>query len=90
MVRESAVEYMNSYIIAPIADDSTESGESGLEYDISSFVNHSGGANGADSYWDDIGREFGMTTNRHYWTGETTPRGNVEIPVDSPDIEEGR
>ena len=31
-----------------------------------SFINHSGGAYGGDTYWDLIGREFGVTNHKHY------------------------
>ena len=34
--------------------------------DLSSVVNHSGGAYGGDTFWDIIGREFGVTEHRHY------------------------
>ena len=30
------------------------------------FVNHSGGAYGGDTFWDLIGREFGVVQHRHY------------------------
>ena len=30
------------------------------------FTNHSGGAYGGDTYWDLIGREFGVTNHKHY------------------------
>jgi nucleoside-triphosphatase THEP1 len=30
------------------------------------FTNHSGGAYGGDTFWDLIGREFGVTNHRHY------------------------
>jgi hypothetical protein len=30
------------------------------------FVNHSGGAYGGDTFWDIIGREFGVVQHRHY------------------------
>jgi len=30
------------------------------------YVNHSGGAYGGDTFWDLIGREFGVTQHRHY------------------------
>lgn len=43
------------------------------------YVNHSGGANGSDSYWDQIGKEFGVTDHRHYWHATRTPAGNVEL-----------
>lgn len=32
----------------------------------SEYTNHSGGAYGGDTYWDIIGREFGVTDQRHY------------------------
>jgi len=30
------------------------------------FTNHSGGAYGGDTYWDIIGREYGVTNHKHY------------------------
>jgi len=45
----------------------------------SEYTNHSGGAIGADSAWDSIGREFGVTDHRHYYYGSKTPKGNVEL-----------
>lgn len=32
----------------------------------SEFTNHSGGAYGGDTMWDQIGREFGVTEHKHY------------------------
>jgi hypothetical protein len=32
----------------------------------SDFTNHSGGAYGGDTFWDIIGREFGVTKHKHY------------------------
>lgn len=32
----------------------------------SKYVNHSGGAEGSDKAWDEIGRSFGVTDHRHY------------------------
>ncbi len=46
---------------------------------LTSYTNHSGGAIGADTVWDNIGKQFGMVTNRHYWMNNKTPNGNVEI-----------
>lgn len=43
------------------------------------FTNHSGGAVGADSQWDIVGREFGVTKHNHYYHGEKTPKGNTKI-----------
>lgn len=47
------------------------------------YTNHSGGAEGSDTQWDKIGKEFGMVNNKHYYTGEKGPKnaplGNVDI-----------
>ena len=32
----------------------------------SNFINHTGGAYGADTAWDLVGREFGVTNHKHY------------------------
>ncbi len=54
---------------------------------LSGFINHSGGAIGADSYWGHIGEQYGVVSN-HYYYGEKTPEGNFEISEE--DYEEGR
>ena len=51
------------------------------------YTNHSGGANGADSYWQNIGEKYGVKTNAYY-SGEKTPQGNIEISKE--DYDEGR
>lgn len=60
-----------------------ESPEITVEQGLTSFetfVNHSGGAAGADSMWDEIGKEFGMINNRHYHAmNEKTPKGNIPL-----------
>ena len=33
---------------------------------LSTYTNHSGGAYGGDTFWDIIGREFGVTKHKHY------------------------
>ena len=62
------------------------------ENNPSEYTNHSGGASGADSIWDKIGREFGVINHRHYYQGERSehnaPFGNIEITTE--DYEEGR
>lgn len=58
-----------------------------LVNDISQFVNHSGGALGADSEWDNIGKRYGMVNNNHYYHGSKTPKGNVQIS--DQQLEEG-
>ena len=56
------------------------------------YVLHSGGANGADTVWGQIGEEFGIpnTPDRqmHYYNEQKTPKGNVQISRE--DYEEGR
>jgi hypothetical protein len=41
------------------------------------YTNHSGGAVGADSKFDEIGKEFGQLNHQHYYYGSKTPLGNV-------------
>lgn len=50
------------------------------------YINHSGGATGADYEWDRQGEPYGVVS-RHYWHGRRTPCGNVEISHE--DFEEG-
>lgn len=45
----------------------------------SEFTNYSGGADGADSTWDIVGRKFGVVNHKHFYYGEKTPKGNFEI-----------
>lgn len=54
---------------------------------LEGYVNHSGGAVGADSYWGHIGEQYGVVSN-HYYYGERTPEGNFEIS--NEDYAEGR
>lgn len=51
------------------------------------YTNHSGGAIGSDSYWDEIGQQYGVQSN-HYYHGQKTPKGNVEITEEQ--FEEGK
>jgi len=55
---------------------------------LEGFTNHSGGANGADTSWDVIGRSYGMTRNNHYYHEEKTPIGNKQIS--ESDLNEGK
>ena len=48
----------------------------------------SGGANGADTVWGEIAKEFGITDQNHWYYQEKTPNGNKEIS--QQDYEEGR
>jgi hypothetical protein len=60
----------------PTTQPSTKASD---QNNMNEFVNHSGGALGADTAWDTIGKEFGMINNQHYWMNNKTPKGNVEI-----------
>lgn len=51
-----------SKVVATPAPDDTPAPSFGLD----SYVNHSGGAYGADTEWDLIGRAYGVTDHRHY------------------------
>lgn len=43
------------------------------------IINHSGGAIGSDSYWDSIGRKFGVKNHVHYY-----PKGNKNFRGNKP------
>lgn len=68
-------EYMNSKLLE-IGINNAETktaGQAAAGVNIASMseiTNHSGGAYGADTYWDQIGREFGVTSHMHYRDGE--------------------
>lgn len=51
------------------------------------YTNHSGGAVGADSMFDTIGKEYGQTNHKHYYYGAKTPKGNVLLTEDQ--VQEG-
>lgn len=51
------------------------------------YINHSGGAVGADYEWGIKGAKYGVVS-RHYWYGRRTPFGNVEIT--EAEFEEGQ
>ena len=50
------------------------------------FTLHSGGAQGADSYWSQIGQKYNVKAN-HYYYNNKTPKGNYEIS--KTDYDEG-
>lgn len=55
----------------------------------SEFKCHSGGADGADFMWGEIGKEYGLPEANHYQHPEKkSPHGNIDIS--SQDIQEGR
>lgn len=49
---------------------------------IQDITNHSGGALGADSMFDTIGREYGFNNHIHYYHGNKTPLGNTKISTE--------
>ena len=49
------------------------------------FVNHSGGAQGADSVWGQIGEEHGVESRHYYEEGNKTPQGNTPISQEESD-----
>ncbi len=46
---------------------------------MNNYTNHSGGALGADSKWDVIGRKYGFNNHVHYYHGSKTPLGNYKL-----------
>ena len=57
------------------------------------FTNHSGGAEGSDKQWDDIGNEYGFINHNHYYIGakdkNNAPYGNSEIVEGSVEYNQG-
>ena len=49
---------------------------------INDITNHSGGALGADSMFDTIGREYGFNNHIHYYHGNKTPLGNMKLSTE--------
>jgi len=49
---------------------------------INDITNHSGGALGADSKFDIIGREYGFNNHIHYYHGNKTPLGNMKLSTE--------
>lgn len=56
--RENAYVRTNKPIKQPVLEQ--------VNVDMSKLTNHSGGAYGGDTFWDIIGREFGVTEHKHY------------------------
>lgn len=44
-----------------------------------SYVNHSGGATGSDTYWSKYGERYGVISKHYYREGSKTPTGNTPI-----------
>ena len=53
------------------------------------YLNHSGGAKGSDSYWDEIGREHGFNNHIHYWYKKMNPKSEPQHQVTEEDYLEG-
>ena len=53
-------EYGETYTAEQPVTDTTN------KVDPKTFTNHSGGANGADTFWDIVGRPLGFTNHNHY------------------------
>lgn len=46
---------------------------------IGTFVNHSGGAIGSDSYWGETGEKYGVVSKHYHAEGARTPKGNTPV-----------
>jgi hypothetical protein len=49
------------------------------------FVNHSGGAPGADSVWGEVGNIYGVESRHYYEEGNKTSKGNTPISQEESD-----
>lgn len=83
-MREKGDYYSHAHALA----DLVESTPKANTVDPGTFHNHSGGAEGADLQWDQIGQSMGFTHHHHYWMTNKTPHGNEEIS--KADAEEGQ
>lgn len=90
------LEEINSEVLEKtneIVPAQSTSSQSGVQNNIRpNYILHSGGAEGSDSMWGQIGKEYGLLTSpdqqRHYYNGDKTPLGSVQISKE--DYEEGR
>ncbi|NPV12842.1 MAG: hypothetical protein HPY57_13805 [Ignavibacteria bacterium] len=53
------------------------------------YTNHTGGAIGSDTKWDEIGREFGVLNHIHYWYKKPNPKSLPEHEISEEDYNEG-
>ena len=59
-----------------------------MKHNPKDFIGHSGGAIGSDTAWDVIGKQFGVSSFRHYYIEEyETQKGNTPIPFDEAKAE---
>ena len=73
-------DFVTPTILESSTGETAELTTSGTQLDNnnpSQYTNHSGGALGADSIWDDEGRKVGVLNHQHYYYGNKTPKGNV-------------
>lgn len=56
---------------------------------LDTYHNHSGGAIGADSTFDLIGKEFGFNNHHHYWYKKMNPLSKLEDELSSEEYNEG-
>jgi hypothetical protein len=73
LVFDTPVDELNKIDNAPASNEAPVSGAN----NPAEYTNHSGGAVGADSMFDTIGKEYGQTNHKHYYYGSKTPKGNV-------------
>lgn len=60
-----------------------------VKYLGSDYILNSGGARGADSEFEIIGREFGLIHFNHYWFGKMNPFSKKEDEISLEDYNEG-
>lgn len=61
---------LNNKSIAPITSTVTTKG---------TYINHSGGAVGSDSYWGEISAKYSIASKHYYREGSKTPNGNTPV-----------
>ena len=80
--REKRLGKFRSNAAVTIGDVETTKPKTPLNKDIDEvnqtkeYTNHSGGADGSDTVWGEIGAEYGVKSN-HYYYGSKTPMGNT-------------
>jgi hypothetical protein len=57
--------------------------------EMNEYENHTGGAIGADTYWDEIGREYGVIKHNHYWYKKPNPKSLPEHEISEEEYLEG-
>lgn len=79
--QKTIAQYAGSFVPGVRQDATARGGQRGAEKRTApaEFTNHSGGALGADSMFDEVGRSLGFTKHNHYYHGNKTPTGNVAL-----------